>query len=95
MHLFKEKINFKQPSGGGFAPHLDAPAFVHYAKNTLTILFVVEDMTLDNGCLEIVPGSQKTTVPLGVDNCIDENWVKQQTWVPIPLKAGRFHIDGH
>lgn len=88
MHLFKEKINFKQPSAGGFSPHLDAPAFAHLAKKPLTVLFVVEDMTVENGCLEVVPGSQKIHVPLGLDNCIEANWVKAQTWVPVPLRTG-------
>jgi len=94
MHLFKEKINFKQPSAGGFAPHLDAPAFTHLAKQPLTVLFVVEDMTDVNGCLEVVPGSQKGEVPIGKDNCIDEGWVARQDWVPVPLKAGQVMIFG-
>ncbi|HMQ26340.1 MAG TPA: phytanoyl-CoA dioxygenase family protein, partial [Acidimicrobiales bacterium] len=25
--LYKEKVNYKQPGGGGFAPHQDAPAY--------------------------------------------------------------------
>jgi ectoine hydroxylase-related dioxygenase (phytanoyl-CoA dioxygenase family) len=92
MHLFKEKINFKQPSAGGFAPHLDAPAFVHLAKKPLTVLFVVEDMTIENGCLEVVPGSQKFEegIPIGRNNCIENTWVEGKEWVPVPLKAGEF-----
>ena len=123
MHLFKEKINFKQPSGGGFEPHLDAPAFAHLGKlstslslkevtddknndkneseagkegktrtGPLTVLFVVEDMTTSNGCLELVPGSQKENIPLGMDNCIEKSWVEGKGWVPVELKAGKSFI---
>jgi len=94
MHLFKEKINYKQPSAGGFAPHLDAPAFTHLTTRPLTVLFVVEDMTIENGCLEIVPGSHKGDVPIALDNCIPEDWVNRQNWVPVPLKAGQVMIFG-
>ena len=30
--LFKEKINFKKPGGGGFRPHQDAPAFTRFIQ---------------------------------------------------------------
>jgi hypothetical protein len=52
--LFKDKINFKLPGGGGFELHQDQQAgWSAYAPLFITALVSVDQATLANGCLEI------------------------------------------
>jgi ectoine hydroxylase-related dioxygenase (phytanoyl-CoA dioxygenase family) len=55
----------------------------------LTILVAVDPSNMSNGGLEVVEGSHTMDVPIDrTDNCLDATWVKEQTWVPVELKAG-------
>lgn len=55
--LFKEKINFKLPGGGGFTPHQDIqPGWDAYAPYFISVLIAVDPNTLANGCLELAAG---------------------------------------
>ncbi len=52
--LFKDKINFKQPGGGGFEPHQDVQAgWARYAGLHVTALLTIDRSTRANGCLEM------------------------------------------
>ena len=52
--LFKEKVNFKLPGGGGFAPHQDVQAgWDNYTRLCITVMLTVDASTVENGCLEI------------------------------------------
>jgi hypothetical protein len=52
--LFKEKINFKLPGGGGFEPHQDQQAgWSAYAPLFITAMVSIDHANLDNGCLEM------------------------------------------
>ncbi len=52
--LFKDKINFKLPGGGGFEAHQDVQAgWARYAGLHITALVTVDRATQANGCLEI------------------------------------------
>lgn len=58
--LFKEKINFKLPGGGGFEPHQDIqPGWDDYAPYFLSVLVTVDPSTVENGCLELSAGQHK------------------------------------
>jgi hypothetical protein len=58
--LFKEKINFKLPGGGGFKPHQDIqPGWDDYAPYFLSALVAVDDSSERNGCLELAAGHHK------------------------------------
>ena len=55
--LFKEKVNFKLPGGGGFEPHQDIqPGWDEYAPYFLSVLVTVDKSTVENGCLELAAG---------------------------------------
>lgn len=55
--LFKEKINFKLPGGGGFEPHQDIqPGWDDYAPYFLSVLVTIDESTVENGCLELSAG---------------------------------------
>lgn len=60
----------------------------------LTALIAVDNATVANGCMEVVKGSHKMVVPIAPDNCIDKDWVTQQTWTPIEMQAGDVLIFG-
>jgi len=58
--LFKEKINFKMPGGGGFEPHQDIqPGWDAYASWFVSVLITIDDSTSGNGCLELAPGQHR------------------------------------
>jgi 2-aminoethylphosphonate dioxygenase len=55
--LFKDKINFKLPGGGGFEPHQDQQAgWSVYAPLFVTALVAIDEATEANGCLELAAG---------------------------------------
>ncbi len=58
--LFKEKINFKLPGGGGFTPHQDIqPGWDEYAPFFLSVLVTIDRSTVENGCLELAAGHHR------------------------------------
>ena len=58
--LFKDKINFKMPGGGGFAPHQDIqPGWDTYAPYFVSVLIAVDANTADNGCIELAAGHHR------------------------------------
>ncbi len=58
--LFKDKINFKMPGGPGFKAHQDQQAgWSRYAPIFVTAMVTLDPATLDNGCLEMVPGQHR------------------------------------
>ena len=61
--LFTEKLNLKRPHRGGLNPlHQDYPYWVHaadVAEDLATAMLFLDDSTLENGCLHVVPGSHR------------------------------------
>ncbi|KAL2811868.1 hypothetical protein BJX63DRAFT_422101 [Aspergillus granulosus] len=87
--LFKDKINYKLPSGNGFHAHVDYHAYSHIAEIPhLTANIAVDDATVANGCLEVVPGSHRMTIDFAHGGRITPAWEKGQTWVAVPLNVG-------
>ena len=55
--LFKDKINYKLPGGGGFKPHQDQQAgWSAYADLFITAMVSIDSTTEENGCLELCAG---------------------------------------
>ena len=66
--LFKEKINFKLPGSSGFKAHQDQQAgWTRYAPVFVTALVTIDPATIENGCLELVPGRHR-------EGLIGEEW---------------------
>ena len=66
--LFKDKINFKMPGGPGFKAHQDQQAgWGRYAPIFVTAMVTLDAATLENGCLEMVPGRHR-------EGLIGEEW---------------------
>lgn len=59
--LFTEKLNLKRPRHGGVNPmHQDHPYWVRVAEDAnevCTAMLFLDDATLENGCLQVVPAS--------------------------------------
>ena len=55
--LFKEKINFKMPGGGGFAAHQDSQAgWDRYVDFFISALVSIDSSDEENGCLKMAAG---------------------------------------
>ena len=49
--VFKDKVNYKYPGGGGFNPHQDAAAYHRFGSLHITCLVPIDPNTIENGCL--------------------------------------------
>jgi hypothetical protein len=87
--LFKEKINFKMPGGNGFTPHQDAQAgWGVYAGLFITVLVVVDECTLENGCLEIAGGHNQRGLIGALWKPLTEEDMQGMQYVPLPAAPG-------
>ncbi len=83
--LFKEKINFKLPGGGGFEPHQDHQAgWGDYVELCISALVGIDEATEENGCLEITAGQHhrgmfKEWTPLTEEDMQDMKFVSCPT----------------
>ncbi|KAH8810913.1 hypothetical protein F5884DRAFT_875859 [Xylogone sp. PMI_703] len=88
MILFKDEIGWKLPGGKGAVPHLDLPAYSLFAPEFVEMMIAVDAHTIQNGCLEFVPGSHKEAVPISTDGRIEPAWLEGKEFVPMLLEAG-------
>ncbi|KZT54295.1 PhyH-domain-containing protein [Calocera cornea HHB12733] len=90
----QEKIVYKSPGGGGFPAHTDAPSYQHIGPDSFqSLAMAVEPAKLENGCVEVVPGSHLLSdIPTRPDQCIDDDWCAKQDWVPVELDTGDIFI---
>jgi len=97
--LFTEKLNLKRPHHGGANPlHQDYPYWVGVAEDAhdvATSMLFLDDSTLENGCLQVVPGSHhqgpwrtRTDGDRFAHNEIDAGAYEDVTPVPVEVAAG-------
>lgn len=85
--LYKEKINYKNAGGAGFAAHQDAPAYP-FVQATITCMVAIDDTTVDNGCLDVVPGAHQSPLPTDDHGCIRRDIAESLPWEPVPTRSG-------
>jgi hypothetical protein len=85
--LYKEKVNYKLAGGAGYAPHQDAPAYPS-VKVHVSCMIAVDDVTLDNGCLEVVSGMHDELLPTDERGCIPAELVEAMSWDAVEVPAG-------
>ena len=85
--LYKEKINYKAPGGGGFAPHQDATAYP-FVNRHVTCVIAVDPMTEENGCLEFARGVFDQRIGDDGDGCLRANEVDCYQWDAVPAASG-------
>jgi ectoine hydroxylase-related dioxygenase (phytanoyl-CoA dioxygenase family) len=103
--LFTEKLNLKRPGLGGVNPmHQDYPYWLDSAQapeRVATAMLFLDDATLENGCLQVAPGSHRSgqwrnrtdTDQFG-SNEIDATAYADVEMLPVPLKAGSMVMFG-
>lgn len=84
--LFKEKVNYKQPGGAGFAPHQDASAY-RFADRHVSVMVALDHATVDSGCLYFARGRFDAVLP-HQSGRIDETWVADAHWEPVEACPG-------
>jgi ectoine hydroxylase-related dioxygenase (phytanoyl-CoA dioxygenase family) len=86
--LFKEKINFKMPGGGGFEPHQDSQAgWEDYARNFINVMVCIDEATIVNGCLELAPGQHRRGLMRGMEPLTEDD-IKDMNFIAHPTKPG-------
>jgi ectoine hydroxylase-related dioxygenase (phytanoyl-CoA dioxygenase family) len=71
LALFTDKLNFKRPGGAPFPWHQDSPYFAFECPHTEKLISVqvyLDDATTENGCLWMIPGSQRGGVLPGLND---------------------------
>ena len=85
--LYKEKINYKLAGGAGYAPHQDAPAYP-FIDTHVSCMVAVDDATVENGCLEVVPAQHHEVLPMDDGGRVHPDVVAAFAWIPVEVKAG-------
>ena len=85
--LFKEKVNYKQPGGGGFAPHQDATAY-RFVDHHISCMVPLDPATPASGCLYVAPGFGSGQLATDERGRIDEAVAARLAWQPVPLEPG-------
>jgi ectoine hydroxylase-related dioxygenase (phytanoyl-CoA dioxygenase family) len=95
IRIWHDQSLVKQPWGNPTAWHLDTPFWSFNHREALSIWVALEDVTLQNGCMYFMPGSNKDTdfVEPGIGANMGEIFktypkYKKATPVPAILKAG-------
>lgn len=96
--LFTEKLNYKRARcGGPVALHQDYPYWVDSVEDLdciMTTMLLLDDSSLENGCLQVVPGSHKWGLQPGKDVGgfgkfeIDPEKFDTSKLIPVELAAG-------
>jgi ectoine hydroxylase-related dioxygenase (phytanoyl-CoA dioxygenase family) len=87
--LFKEKINFKFPGGGGFAAHQDAPAFTSFDQDYhVTLLIPIDPFIKESGCLEIVKNKNKNMLDMADDLSLSSEVCATMDWQHLECQTG-------
>lgn len=92
--LYKEKINYKYPGGGGYAAHQDAPAY-EFINYHITCLISVDPATSESGCLYVAPGRHKEGfIALDEKGCVAPETAATMKWVAVPTAPGDILLFG-
>lgn len=85
--LFKEKINYKHPGGGGFAPHQDAAAY-RFVDHHISAMVPVDHATVVSGCLHFAPGFDEGRMETDERGRLTPEVVERLEWTAVELDPG-------
>ncbi len=92
--LYKEKINYKYPGGGGYAAHQDAPAY-EFVNYHITCLISVDSATPESGCLYFAPGRHREGfIALDEKGCVAPETAAEMAWVAVTTDPGDILLFG-
>ena len=89
--LFKDKLNFKKPYGGGFLLHQDATGYKpgEYASRYISAMIAIDPAVNDEvGPLQVVPGRHPEVILKHHKGVIDAEIEKSMKFVPIYVNPG-------
>jgi len=87
--LFKDKINFKLPGGGGFEAHQDAQAgWNRYADYFVTAAVAIDRATLANGCLELAHWKHRHELIGPLWQPLTDEHLGDIPFEPLPMEPG-------
>ena len=85
--LYKEKVNYKQPGGAGFAPHQDAPAY-RFVDFHVSCMLPLEPATEASGCLWVADGRPQGVLAMDGLRGLSDDVVEALEWQPVELAPG-------
>lgn len=85
--LYKEKINYKQPGGAGFAPHQDATAY-RFVDHHISVMVPLDPATVASGCLCFAPGHTGGQMPTDERGRIEQSHADTLDWRPVEAHPG-------
>ena len=85
--LFKEKVNYKHPGGGGFAPHQDAAAY-RFVDHHVSVMVPLDPATPASGCLWVARGHDGGMMALDAGGRIAAADAEALDWRPVELMPG-------
>ena len=87
--LFKDKINFKKPGGGGFEPHQDAISrWDDFASYFMNVLICTDEGAIESGCLEVAVGHHNKGFLGPYDSPIPSESLQEINFVPLQHSLG-------
>ncbi len=85
--LFKEKINYKHPGGGGFAPHQDASAY-RFVDHHISVMVPIDAATEASGCLWFADGHRDGLMETDGRGRIVDAVACRLDWRPLEVLPG-------
>ena len=85
--LFKEKVNYKQPGGAGFAPHQDAAAY-RFVDHHISVMVPIDPADVVTGCLEFAPGHARGALPSEPGGRLRDDVAAALAWEPVEVEPG-------
>jgi hypothetical protein len=105
--LFTEKLNLKRAGAGRpdaaskIVLHQDQPYWTDYARDVdriVTAVLHIDEATVENGCLEVVPGSHLLGAQPSLDQDAGHKEMAEGGWLqrlaPVPAPAGSVVLFG-
>ncbi|HTD49206.1 MAG TPA: phytanoyl-CoA dioxygenase family protein [Acidimicrobiia bacterium] len=90
---FKDKLNYKQPGGAGYATHQDLVAYPGVDR-VVSILVAIDDCRIESGCLWMADGVREV-LPVDERGVVRADVASTLAWFPAELSAGdAVRIDG-
>jgi predicted HD phosphohydrolase/ectoine hydroxylase-related dioxygenase (phytanoyl-CoA dioxygenase family) len=84
--LYKEKVNYKHPGGGGFAPHQDATAY-RFVDRHISAMVPLDPATVESGCLSVAPGHTRGILP-NTRGTLDSTVSESLDWAVVEVLPG-------
>ncbi len=85
--LFKEKVNYKHPGGGGFAPHQDATAY-RFVDHHVSAMVPLDVATVASGCLYFARGHSDGQLPTDDRGRVADEVARALDWQPVEAEPG-------